>query len=282
MSIDADTAHASLRGKARQPAPPCDAVRSAGAIRWPAMAAHATTPSWTRRQRRSRRSAPPARAPPSIGKPAPRRLDRLAAARCPAGLHRPMRLRSGGARGGRRHPPVAGGGLCGGPSRPALLFQGRVGRRALSLARGGLRGGGAGCRNVILYNIPSLTGVTIGASLVGRLRREFPEIVAGVKDSGGDWQHTLALLAEHRDLAILVGHEGHLAQAVRRGASGAISGVANIAPEHGRELAAGTREPADRLRSWSGCSRMPVVPALKAILAAQTGDADWSTSAPSA
>ena len=64
----------------------------------------------------------------------------------------------------------------------------------------------------------------VGAALVARLRAEFPGIVAGVKDSSGDWEQTTALLAEHRDLAILVGHEGHLARAVRHGASGAISG----------------------------------------------------------
>ena len=88
---------------------------------------------------------------------------------------------------------------------------------------------------------PALTGVTIGPALVGRLRRAFPEAVAGVKDSSGDWKQTTALIAEHRDLAILVGHEGHLAQAVQSGASGAISGVANIAPRLVAGLVAGAR-----------------------------------------
>ncbi len=134
---------------------------------------------------------------------------------------------------------------------------------------------GPSCRDVILYNIPSLTGATIGASLVARLRDAFPDIVAGVKDSGGDWHHTASLLAEHRDLAILVGHEGHLAQAVRRGASGAISGVANIAPRMVADLAAGKENP---LVDWliERLLAMPVVPALKSVLAAQSGDESWS------
>src|SRR5690606_514242 len=96
---------------------------------------------------------------------------------------------------------------------------------------------------VILYNIPQLTGVKVGAELTGRLRKAFPEVVAGVKDSGGDWQHTSALLAEHRDLAILVGHEGHLAQAVRSGATGAISGLANVAPGLVAKLVRGEEDP---------------------------------------
>jgi 4-hydroxy-tetrahydrodipicolinate synthase len=133
---------------------------------------------------------------------------------------------------------------------------------------------GAGCRDVILYNIPALTGVTIGAGLVSRLRQAFPEVIAGVKDSAGDWTHTQSLLAEHRDLAILVGHEGHLAQAVGQGASGAISGIANVAPRLVQRLVGGTHDPLidDAL---AVVLSMPVVPALRAVMAAQTGDEAW-------
>jgi 4-hydroxy-tetrahydrodipicolinate synthase len=133
---------------------------------------------------------------------------------------------------------------------------------------------GSECRDVILYNIPALTGVTIGAGLVSRLRRAFPEAVAGVKDSAGDWSHTQSLLTEHRDLAILVGHEGHLAKAVGQGASGAISGIANVAPRLVQRLVGGTHDPLidDAL---AVVLSMPVVPALRAILAAQTGDSRW-------
>lgn len=133
---------------------------------------------------------------------------------------------------------------------------------------------GANCRDVILYNIPSLTGVPIGPRLVGRLRAAFPSIIAGVKDSGGDWDWTTSLLAEHRDLAILVGHEGHLARAVRSGASGAISGVANFAPNLVGRLVAG--EDDSRIDALlDDLLSLPVVPAIKAILAARTGEESW-------
>lgn len=134
---------------------------------------------------------------------------------------------------------------------------------------------GDACRDVILYNIPSLTGVAIGPRLVARLRRAFPEVVAGVKDSSGDWAQTTALLAEHRDLAILVGHEGHLARAVREGASGAISGVANFAPGLVGRLVAG--EDDARIDTvLETLLSLPVVPAIKAVLAAMTGDPAWA------
>ena len=53
----------------------------------------------------------------------------------------------------------------------------------------------------------------------------------GVKDSSGDRSYAHALLVAHRDLTILIGDERLLAEAVRMGASGAISGLANIVPE---------------------------------------------------
>lgn len=133
---------------------------------------------------------------------------------------------------------------------------------------------GGASRDVILYNIPQLTGVTIGAALTGRLRRAFPEVIAGVKDSGGQWPHTVALLAEHRDLAILVGHEGDLARAVRQGASGAISGIANVAPKLVSRLVRGEDDPAiDGV--LAKVLSLPVVPAIKAIMAAQASDGAW-------
>jgi len=137
-----------------------------------------------------------------------------------------------------------------------------------------LEAGGAGARNIILYNIPSLTGVTIGPRLVSRLRDAFPGAIGGVKDSSGDFAQTTALLAEHRDLAILVGHEGHLAAAVRAGATGAISGVANVAPKLLARLVAGEHDPVIDA-ALERILALPVVPAVKALIAARTGDEHW-------
>lgn len=138
---------------------------------------------------------------------------------------------------------------------------------AIEATRGSARG-------IILYNIPGLTGVTIGPRLVARLRDAFPGVVGGVKDSSGDWSQTTALLAEHRDLAILVGHEGHLAAAVREGATGAISGIANVAPRLLARLVSGEDDPAIHAVLEQVLS-LPVVPAVKALLAARTGEAGW-------
>ncbi len=76
---------------------------------------------------------------------------------------------------------------------------------------------GTACRDVILYNLPGQTAVTISHELVARLRKAHPGIVIGVKDSSGVWPYTERMLNEHGDIAILIGDERHLAKAVRLG-----------------------------------------------------------------
>ncbi|TGU05832.1 dihydrodipicolinate synthase family protein, partial [bacterium M00.F.Ca.ET.156.01.1.1] len=73
--------------------------------------------------------------------------------------------------------------------------------------------------------------------LVGRLKKAFPGVVTGVKDSSGNWSHTERLLKEHGDLAILIGDERDLAKGVRLGGQGAISGVANFLTQEVRAMA---------------------------------------------
>ena len=89
---------------------------------------------------------------------------------------------------------------------------------------------GGRARDLILYNIPSLTGVTLGLSLIAKLRNRFPTQIVGIKDSSCDWAFTEPLLNAHGDLMILVGDERDLVSAIGLGGSGSICGVANIYP----------------------------------------------------
>ncbi len=133
---------------------------------------------------------------------------------------------------------------------------------------------GGDARDVLLYNIPSLTGVAIGTDLIARLRSAFPQIVRGVKDSSGDWSYAKRLLAEHADLTILFGFENLLAGAAARGGSGTISGLANIVPE---AIAGVVRGSADtRIDDLvAALDSLSVVPAIKALVAHVRGDAAW-------
>ena len=106
-----------------------------------------------------------------------------------------------------------------------------------------LTGLGSKASNVILYHIPQVTSVGLSMALVDRLKKAFPKQVAGVKDSSGDWDNAQALLKHHGELHILIGDERLLAKAMNLGASGAITGLANIAPDLMKPWIDGIEEP---------------------------------------
>ncbi|MCX8280236.1 dihydrodipicolinate synthase family protein [Phyllobacterium sp. 0TCS1.6C] len=134
---------------------------------------------------------------------------------------------------------------------------------------------GTGCRDIILYNIPSVTAVEISVALVSRLREAFPAAVAGVKDSSGNWPYTETLLAAHRDIAILIGDERSLSAGVRLGGQGAISGLANIYPDRLLVMATEGRDDQSVVDAVNEIVKFPVIPAVKALIAHQTGDDGW-------
>jgi 4-hydroxy-tetrahydrodipicolinate synthase len=136
---------------------------------------------------------------------------------------------------------------------------------------------GPAARGVILYNIPSVTQVTLSIELIGRLKQAFPGIVTGVKDSSGDWNYTQRLLATHGDLTILIGDERYLAEGVRLGGQGAISGLANVCPGALLPLAMDGQGDERINRLVDEVLRHPVIPAVKTLVAHRTGDAAWLT-----
>jgi 4-hydroxy-tetrahydrodipicolinate synthase len=133
---------------------------------------------------------------------------------------------------------------------------------------------------VILYHIPSVTQVPLSIDLIGRLKTAFPELVVGVKDSGGDWAFTERLLANHRDLMILIGDERHLGAGVRLGAKGAISGLANICPAVLLKLIGRGEEDLRISELVTEILKYPVTPAVKALLAHCKEESRWSNVRP--
>ncbi|NWJ27050.1 dihydrodipicolinate synthase family protein [Rhizobium sp. RM] len=134
---------------------------------------------------------------------------------------------------------------------------------------------GKGARDILVYNIPSVTMVTLSVDLVGRLKTAFPGIVTGVKDSSGNWPHTERLLKEHGDLAILIGDERDLAKGVRLGGHGAISGVANFLPQEVRAMAVDGKDDKRIEDLVVELLKFPVTPAVKVLLSHTTGENVW-------
>ncbi len=134
---------------------------------------------------------------------------------------------------------------------------------------------GRDLRDVILYHIPGVTRNAISIPLTKRLMAAYPGKIIGIKDSHGDWNATLERLAQLPELQILVGDERQLAQAVQKGAAGAICGLANLAPEFMRPLAHAGKPDIrvnEMVEAILGHSFMP---AIKAMLAEGKGDAEW-------
>ena len=85
---------------------------------------------------------------------------------------------------------------------------------------------------VILYNIPARTGNSISPATLEKLA-QVPNIV-GVKDSSGNFDNLLQYLARvpvGEDFAVLCGNDSLILWALLAGASGSLTGVANVYPE---------------------------------------------------
>ncbi len=131
---------------------------------------------------------------------------------------------------------------------------------------------------LLLYHLPQVSAVPLSVALVARLAAAFPGVVAGVKDSEGNWSHTSALLERVPGLAILVGHEPHLPRLMRAGGAGTICGVANLLPALVGALLVPNVAAADEARIAAFLDvafRQPLIPGFKSMLADRLGDPDW-------
>jgi 4-hydroxy-tetrahydrodipicolinate synthase len=93
---------------------------------------------------------------------------------------------------------------------------------------------------VVLYHIPRFTDVPLTTGLLTTLRADFGDMLAGVKDSGGDLHHTLQWVHEVAGMAILNGSDATAEPYYEGGGVGTITMLANVLPEalecirHGR------------------------------------------------
>jgi len=137
-----------------------------------------------------------------------------------------------------------------------------------------------------LYHIPQNTGVGIPHDLIERLIRDYPRTVLGIKDSSGDWANTEAMLRRFPGFSIFPSSEGALVKSHALGGAGCITASGNLNPRGIRDLidALGTPK-ADALQDKVAALRTivsgyPLIPAVKALLAAEMGDARLATLRP--
>jgi 4-hydroxy-tetrahydrodipicolinate synthase len=135
--------------------------------------------------------------------------------------------------------------------------------------------------SVYLYHIPPVAQVGIPPGLIEKLMSRFGKLIAGIKDSSGDWENTRRLLTEFGDLQVFPGSETFLLPALRLGAAGCISATANVGAETMQRLyqnwrTAEAEEMQSKLnRVREVFQRYPMIAALKAVLAAANNDDNW-------
>ncbi|MDH7505649.1 MAG: dihydrodipicolinate synthase family protein, partial [Candidatus Acetothermia bacterium] len=83
---------------------------------------------------------------------------------------------------------------------------------------------------MLLYDIPCATGNPLSADLLGRIAAQAPN-VAGAKVSRSDWEAWEGYLARADSLALFVGTDTLCLPVLEMGASGIVSGPANLMPE---------------------------------------------------
>jgi 4-hydroxy-tetrahydrodipicolinate synthase len=141
---------------------------------------------------------------------------------------------------------------------------------------------------VYLYHIPPVAQVPISLALIERLLRDYPGVVAGIKDSSGDWANTRAMLDRFapQGFDVFAGSEVFLLATLRHGGRGCISATANVNPAaidavyrqwQGTDADA-MQAGLDRVRAIF--QKHPMIAALKAAVAHWSGDARWRTVRP--
>ena len=135
---------------------------------------------------------------------------------------------------------------------------------------------------VYLYHIPPMAGVGFSLDAVDRLIDAYPKTVVGLKDSSGDWSNTRASIEAFPDFATFSGSEVFLLDNLRAGGAGCITATGNVNLAAIREVYSRWRAPeADSLQAAITALRevvqaRPMIPALKAILAAHRGAPGWA------
>jgi 4-hydroxy-tetrahydrodipicolinate synthase len=142
-----------------------------------------------------------------------------------------------------------------------------------------------GRARILLYHFPQVSGVPITHAVVRSLRQRFGPLLAGIKDSSADRAHTLDLIASFPELAVFAGADQHLLEVLDAGGAGTISAAANLNCVASRAVF-DAFERGDRKAAQAGMAAVagvrgalqgyPLIPAIKAVIAAGHHDPVWA------
>ena len=139
-----------------------------------------------------------------------------------------------------------------------------------------------------LYHIPPVSQVPISLQLIEKLLTKYPRIVAGLKDSSGEWSNTKAMLDAFakEGFDVFAGSEVFLLDNMRNGGKGCITATGNINPGPIDRVFRNWRSAeADKLQAGITATRkivqkQPMIAALKAAVAHFGNDPQWKVCRP--
>jgi len=136
---------------------------------------------------------------------------------------------------------------------------------------------------VLFYHFPKLSGVPITTGLIELLLTDYPGIIAGLKDSSGDWSNTADLIERFPDMSIFPGSERFLRQGLDHGGAGCITATANVNAVGARGVWDAWTDNSEELDARNeqmiavrtAIEAHPVIPAQKFLLARHRNDPEW-------
>ena len=141
---------------------------------------------------------------------------------------------------------------------------------------------------IYLYHIPQVSQVPISLALIERLLKVYPGVIAGIKDSSGNWDNTRAMLEQFQPhgFDVFAGSESFLLATLRAGGAGCITATGNVNPGPIARLyrswqqadADAQQQALDAVRNTF--QKFPMIPAMKAALAHFAGDEGFAAVRP--
>ena len=134
---------------------------------------------------------------------------------------------------------------------------------------------------VYLYHFPYMSQVPFSDAVIEKLLNRYPNTIAGIKDSTGDWEHISHLIESFPALRVFAGTERYLLDTLRAGGAGCIAASVNVTAPLAAEVKRTFKE--DRglaLQETLTTARLaiqsrPMIPALKGVMARLTSDSGW-------
>jgi 4-hydroxy-tetrahydrodipicolinate synthase len=143
---------------------------------------------------------------------------------------------------------------------------------------------------IVLYHIPPISQIPLSHDLIGRLLGRYPNIIAGVKDSGGQLDNMVALAKAFPQLSILAGADPFLLPLLQQGGAGCITATSNLAARQlrvvfdkfadGSATAAVEAAQARIVALREASNSFAQIPTIKAMIARRYNAPNWASMRP--